>query len=90
MTKSQRHTHVKPTAVHRFSFAHSMTASRVVTGLSVCNRPPAMPACCSSRWFSCEMRSSSVPEPMAYFLNSYSREALSAEMMNPAVPSALQ
>lgn len=48
-----------------------------------------MPAWRSSRWPSCEIRSSSVPDPMAYFLSSYSRAALSAEMMKPAVPSAL-
>lgn len=48
-----------------------------------------MPAWRSSRWPSCEIRSSSVPDPMAYFFSSYSRAALSAEMMKPAVPSAL-
>lgn len=41
--------HDSPTAVHLFSFAHSTTASFVLTGALRFGFPPAIPASCSSR-----------------------------------------
>jgi len=69
-----------------------MTASFVLTGpvAPLFFEPGAIPASCSRRCCSCEMRSSSVPEPVAYLDSSNSRAALSAEMMKLAVPSALE